>query len=45
MNFYLNKKFKEVVDDFLSFVKDKRLVIHNAEFELSILYLYITSLN
>jgi len=29
------KKFKEVVDDFLSFVKDKRLVIHNAEFDLS----------
>ena len=36
MNFYLNKKkFNEIVDDFLSFVKDKRLVIHNAEFDLS----------
>ena len=29
------KKFKEVVDDFLKFVKDKTLIIHNAEFDLS----------
>ena len=29
------KKFKEVVEDFLTFVKNKRLVIHNAEFDLS----------
>ena len=29
------KKFSEVVDEFLSFIKDKRLVIHNAEFDLS----------
>ncbi len=29
------KKFKEIVDDFLNFIKDKRLVIHNAEFDLS----------
>jgi DNA polymerase-3 subunit epsilon len=29
------KKFSEVVDDFLSFVENKRLVIHNAEFDLS----------
>tara|TARA_B100000579_G_C22788916_1_gene833398 strand:+ start:143 stop:811 length:669 start_codon:yes stop_codon:yes gene_type:complete len=29
------KKFKEIVDEFLSFIKDKRLVIHNAEFDLS----------
>ena len=29
------KKFKEIVDDFLSFIKDKRLIIHNAEFDLS----------
>ena len=28
------KKFKEVVDDFLSFIKDKKLIIHNAEFDL-----------
>ena len=29
------KKFKEIVDDFLKFIKDKRLIIHNAEFDLS----------
>ena len=29
------KKFIEVVDDFLSFIENKRLVIHNAEFDLS----------
>ena len=29
------KKFKEVVDDFLNFIKDKILIIHNAEFDLS----------
>jgi DNA polymerase-3 subunit epsilon len=29
------KKFKEVVDDFLNFIKDKKLIIHNAEFDLS----------
>jgi DNA polymerase-3 subunit epsilon len=29
------KKFLDVVDDFLNFIKDKRLVIHNAEFDLS----------
>ena len=29
------KKFKEVAEEFLTFVKDKRLVIHNAEFDLS----------
>ncbi len=28
------KKFKEVVDDFLNFIKGKRLIIHNAEFDL-----------
>ena len=28
-------KFKEVADDFLKFIKDKRLIIHNAEFDLS----------
>ena len=27
-------KFKEIVDDFLRFIKDKRLIIHNAEFDL-----------
>ena len=29
------KKFYEVVDEFLNFIKDKRLVIHNADFDLS----------
>ena len=29
------KKFKEVVGDFLNFIKGKKLVIHNAEFDLS----------
>ena len=29
------KKFKEVVEEFLNFIDDKRLVIHNAEFDLS----------
>ncbi len=35
-NFLSNKKkFSEVVDDFLNFIKGKRLIIHNAEFDLS----------
>ena len=29
------KKFTEIVDEFLSFIDDKRLIIHNAEFDLS----------
>ena len=29
------KKFKNVVDDFLNFIQNKKLVIHNAEFDLS----------
>ena len=29
------KKFKEIGDDFLEFIKGKRLIIHNAEFDLS----------
>ena len=29
------KKFKEIVNDFLEFIKNKRLIIHNAEFDLS----------
>ena len=28
-------KFSEIADDFLRFIKDKRLIIHNAEFDLS----------
>ena len=29
------KKFHEVVDEFIEFVKNKRLIIHNAEFDLA----------
>ena len=29
------KKFKDIVYDFLNFIKDKKLIIHNAEFDLS----------
>ena len=29
------EKFHEVADDFLNFIKDKRLIIHNAEFDIS----------
>ena len=34
---FLSKKnkFSEVAEEFLNFVKDKRLIIHNAEFDLS----------
>ena len=28
-------KFSEIVEEFLEFIKDKRLIIHNAEFDLS----------
>ena len=29
------KKFKEIKDNFLKFIKDKTLIIHNAEFDLA----------
>ena len=29
------KKFNEIGDEFIEFIKDKRLIIHNAEFDLS----------
>jgi len=29
------KKFTDIVDSFLNFIKDKKLIIHNAEFDLS----------
>tara|TARA_B110001452_G_C15144030_1_gene398278 strand:+ start:301 stop:984 length:684 start_codon:yes stop_codon:yes gene_type:complete len=29
------KKFKDIVNDFLNFIENKRLVIHNAQFDLS----------
>jgi len=28
------KKFKEIADEFLNFIKNKKLIIHNAEFDL-----------
>ena len=28
-------KFEEIADNFLEFIKGKRLIIHNAEFDLS----------
>ena len=31
------KKFAEISDDFLNFIKDKKLIIHNAQFDLSFL--------
>ena len=36
MSFYLNKKNSmTLLNEFLDFIKDKRLVIHNAEFDIS----------
>ena len=32
---YSQKKFSDVVEDFLNFIENKKLVIHNAEFDLS----------
>jgi DNA polymerase III subunit epsilon len=32
---FKQKKFKEIEEKFLDFIKDKRLIIHNAEFDLS----------
>ena len=29
------KKFNEIVEEFLDFIKDKKLIIHNAEFDIS----------
>ena len=29
------KKFNEIVDEFLNFINGKRLIIHNADFDLS----------
>ena len=33
--FFDPKKFKDIVDEFLNFIKDKKLVIHNASFDLA----------
>ena len=29
------KKFKEIVDDFLNFIAGKKIIIHNAEFDIA----------
>ena len=29
------KKFKDIADEFLEFIKDKKIIIHNAEFDLT----------
>ena len=29
------KKFSEIADDFLKFIKDKKIIIHNAEFDIA----------
>ncbi len=31
------KKFSEIVEDFLKFIDGKKLIIHNAEFDISLL--------
>jgi len=44
--FLSNKpKFKEIVKNFLDFIKDKKLVIHNADFDLSFLNNELKRLN
>jgi DNA polymerase-3 subunit epsilon len=46
MNFLSNKpKFKDVVKDFLNFIKDKKLIIHNADFDLGFLNNELKRLN
>ena len=32
---YTQKKFKEIADEFLSFIENKKLIIHNADFDLA----------
>jgi DNA polymerase-3 subunit epsilon len=44
--FLLNKlKFKEIIKNFLDFIKDKKLVIHNADFDLGFLNNELRRLN
>ena len=31
----MQKKFSDICDEFLDFIKDKKLIIHNAEFDLA----------
>ena len=33
--FLSDKKFYEIAEEFFNFIKDKRLIIHNAEFDLA----------
>ena len=35
MSFSKQKKFSEIVDEFQKFIENKKLIIHNAEFDLS----------
>ena len=36
MNFSkIKKKFREIAEDFLLFIKDKKLIIHNADFDIA----------
>ena len=36
MNFYrVKKKFSDIADEFLKFIEGKKLVIHNAKFDIS----------
>ena len=39
------KKFIDIVDEFLEFIKDKKIVIHNAEFDISHLNNELTLIN
>ena len=35
MNFYLiKKKFRDIADEFLNFIEGKKIIIHNAEFDI-----------
>jgi len=44
--FLSNKpKFKDIVKDFLNFIKDKKLIIHNADFDLGFLNNELKRLN
>ena len=39
------RKFKEIADDFLKFIEGKKIVIHNAEFDLAHLNNELTLIN
>ena len=45
-NFLKNKKiFSEIADDFLKFIKEKKIIIHNASFDLSFLNYELKKIN